>query len=302
MSDDAASGHGRLCPSGHPVLGDGPFCGECGAPLVGAPDGMPQSLAAPLPEPPPDFQAPPASEPPPPPIQPPPPQGVLGGEGAQVTPSTAGTGSRISAKYWWILGGSVAGLALLGLLGYFFVMTWSVPALGGQPQASATQQLAQSHLDVGAVSFAPSDDVEKGQVISQSPRSGAKLHYGESVNLTVSSGPVMHEVTVKMTVLGSSYRYIDGGNCYSGLLGYNDVSTGSSVTIKGGSGQLLGNGTLSNNGGSGSVCHYISSISDIPGNQGFYSVIVGGGRRGEITNSKSELAANNWTFDLSLGS
>lgn len=67
-------------------------------------------------------------------------------------------------------------------------LTVAVPNLVGQTQAAATASLLSIHLIVGTVT-PKVDAAPLGQVLSQSPTSGAQATINSQVNLVVSSGP-----------------------------------------------------------------------------------------------------------------
>jgi eukaryotic-like serine/threonine-protein kinase len=66
---------------------------------------------------------------------------------------------------------------------------YDVPALKGLAQAAAADALTAANLAVGAVKEAYDDKVEPGAVVSSSPKAGAPLKSGTSVDLVVSKGP-----------------------------------------------------------------------------------------------------------------
>jgi serine/threonine-protein kinase len=70
----------------------------------------------------------------------------------------------------------------------------AVPSITGQTEAQARTTLSQYKLAAGNVTKEASDTVPDGQVVSQSPPEGTKLHEGESVDFVVSSGKGQVEV------------------------------------------------------------------------------------------------------------
>jgi beta-lactam-binding protein with PASTA domain len=64
----------------------------------------------------------------------------------------------------------------------------AVPAVVGQPQASAQAAILAAGLTVGAVTSANSATVPAGSVISQAPVGGDSVAAGTAVNLVVSDG------------------------------------------------------------------------------------------------------------------
>lgn len=113
---------------------------------------------------------------------------------------------------------------------------------------------------------------------------------GAAIVVTNAVGGGTRNVTVSFTVFG-----VD--DCELGL-GYFDVP-GSSVTIEA-DGELAGIGTLTQFGDDvGYGCEFSAVVLDVPDDASLYSIEVG--RRGVITNTRSELESNGWEFDLSLG-
>lgn len=128
-----------------------------------------------------------------------------------------------------------------------------------------------------------------------------------AVAVTSKWGPFdrSNDVTISVDVLvrGISSDVIDTGDCESGLTGLNDIEDGTQVRILGDQRQVLGVGDLNAGFGAADVaiCTYSTSIAGVPDNQEFYRVELGSGRRGDIISSRQELAANGWTFELSIG-
>ncbi len=65
----------------------------------------------------------------------------------------------------------------------------TVPPLLTLTEAKAEQRLADAGLNVKQVEREYSDTIERGQVISSDPRTGARIRDNDSVTLTVSKGP-----------------------------------------------------------------------------------------------------------------
>ena len=78
----------------------------------------------------------------------------------------------------------------------------SVPSVTGLSQAAAETAITNAGLAVGTVTTTSSSTVAAGNVISQTPGSGAQVTAGSSVDLVVSSGPAL--VTVP-NVVGLTY-------------------------------------------------------------------------------------------------
>lgn len=96
----------------------------------------------------------------------------------------------------------------------------SVPNVVGQREGAATTTLNNAGFYVNA-DYAPSDTVESGLVISQSPAAGEKLKDGESVNIVVSTGK--EKATYSVSVYGNG-----GGSVTSSA---SSVTEGDSVVI-----------------------------------------------------------------------
>lgn len=82
-------------------------------------------------------------------------------------------------------------------------------------------------------------------------------------------------------------------------LGYGDVP-GSLMTVRA-DGIPVGVATLEEYGEFDGVgCVFQASVSDVPMDAAIYSMETG--RRGEISSTRSEMEANGWSFDATLGS
>ena len=66
---------------------------------------------------------------------------------------------------------------------------YDVPSVKGMPQAQATDAITAANLRVGSISEAYDDKAELGTVVSTSPKVGASVKPGTSVDLVVSKGP-----------------------------------------------------------------------------------------------------------------
>lgn len=126
--------------------------------------------------------------------------------------------------------------------------------------------------------------------------------------LAVASGsfgtPVEYNtMTVEMLVSGDSDLDWLGGDCYDGLTGFSDISSGAQVRVSDGTGELLGTGSLSveNDSDYISLCLYEAQVFDIPDDRDFYSVELGNRNRGELSYSKADMIEQDWTVSLSLG-
>jgi RHS repeat-associated protein len=77
-----------------------------------------------------------------------------------------------------------------------YVPPVNVPSVVGLTQAAAQEAITGGGLAVGSVTVASSDTVPSGNVIAQEPTGGTMAAPGSSVNLTVSTGPLMVPVPV----------------------------------------------------------------------------------------------------------
>ena len=68
-----------------------------------------------------------------------------------------------------------------------------VPNLLGLTEAKAIESLAAEGLEKGTVSYANSDSVEKGNIISQEPVAGESVAEGTTIGFTISLGPAQKE-------------------------------------------------------------------------------------------------------------
>ena len=105
--------------------------------------------------------------------------------------------------------------------------------------------------------------------------------------------------TVQVTV---NFLLSDSDTARSGCEGdggYGDIGSGTPVTIKNGSGDILGATSLGSGTAASGSCLWQVKVADVPAGERFYSAEVGS--RGAITQSASELAANDYAFDVSLG-
>lgn len=112
-------------------------------------------------------------------------------------------------------------------------------------------------------------------------------------------GPERQTVTV-------AFRLADYDTAFyecEGAEGYSDLGPETPVTIRDGSGEVLGVGKLgdgkpSSNGVQAAYCDWTARV-DVPAGEDFYAVEVAD--RGEMTVSADELAADGWTVSMSLG-
>lgn len=118
---------------------------------------------------------------------------------------------------------------------------------------------------------------------------------GESVAPTGSPVRLPLVVTV-------NFQLNDSGSALNGCQGsggYSDIGTGTPVTLRNGAGDLLATASLGSGSNLGVSCVWETVLRDVPRREDFYVVEVGD--RGEISQSRTELEAGDFTFDISLG-
>jgi eukaryotic-like serine/threonine-protein kinase len=97
-------------------------------------------------------------------------------------------------------------LVVLGVIAFFLVRALTtteqvtVPHVAGQPLAQATQTLQNDNLAVGTTTSRTSPSVTKGDVISSDPAGGVKVNKNSHVNLVVSAGKTVKNVSVPSVV------------------------------------------------------------------------------------------------------
>jgi serine/threonine-protein kinase len=64
----------------------------------------------------------------------------------------------------------------------------SVPYVTGLEQRTAKINLMKSGLELGTITYAFNDGTDKDKIISQSPKGGSKISYGNQVNIVISKG------------------------------------------------------------------------------------------------------------------
>jgi hypothetical protein len=107
-----------------------------------------------------------------------------------------------------------------------------------------------------------------------------------------SAVPQFTDVTVSMTIVNES--------CYDLNWGYGDIPGGQVVVTA--DGAQVGFGAYSVFGDDVALgCRFEAFIPGVPMDAENYSVSMASGRRGVIYNTKSELEANGWAFELSMG-
>ena len=104
--------------------------------------------------------------------------------------------------------------------------------------------------------------------------------------------PKITDVSVTMVVVDES--------CYNLSWGYGDIPGGQVVITA--DGVQVGFGSYSAFGTDVALgCQFDALVTGVPMDAENYSVAMASGRRGVIYNTKSELEANGWAFQLSIG-
>jgi hypothetical protein len=117
--------------------------------------------------------------------------------------------------------------------------------------------------------------------------------------LVFAFGGERHTVEGEFTLMdpeGYSETF-EGGGC-SGDGGYDDISAGTQVNIRDGSGELLASSSLDVGEDMTIACTFPFTVEDVP-KADFYSVEVGD--RGDLSFSYDEMVESDWYVSLSLG-
>jgi len=136
--------------------------------------------------------------------------------------------------------------------------------------------------------------------VSDPPVKSQKETLATIGNTSPSNSMGMYSIKGSFSLIDSR---IEGNtnNCY-GTGGYSDIQGGMSITIKNGTGAIIGTGSTESGqrakGGYASVhCIFEFTVDNLPRSD-FYSISIG--RRGESNFSFEELQKRNWTISLSL--
>lgn len=120
-------------------------------------------------------------------------------------------------------------------------------------------------------------------------------------------------VTVHVQLLLTDFDTHQAG-CMFGVGGYSDISEGMSALLTDENGNTLGASTMQFSNVTGALdpdkgpntCGYYANFNDVPMDKQFYSVELGDGHRGKVTNSLADMMANavdenTWQVKLTLG-
>jgi hypothetical protein len=109
-----------------------------------------------------------------------------------------------------------------------------------------------------------------------------------------------HTLSGTVTVVDSYYSGFDPGRSCAGDNGYDDIRGGAQVVVMDGRGETLSTGRLSDGSFDGLGCVFSFALEDVTRAE-FYSLTVASENRGELQYSYDELAADDWSVQLSLG-
>jgi hypothetical protein len=110
--------------------------------------------------------------------------------------------------------------------------------------------------------------------------------------------PTTHNVQASVVLTDYAGRWADGDSC-SGTAGYDDLTSGAQATIADENGKTIASTTLADGIASdASTCTFTFSFPTVPEAK-FYGLTVA--IRNKVTKSRADLAAQGWTFHLSLG-
>jgi hypothetical protein len=132
------------------------------------------------------------------------------------------------------------------------------------------------------------------------PKKNPKIIIGVvAAALILVIGFVINANRVQYTDISVSMN-IYGENCYNLSWGYYDIPSAQIVlTVDGKPTAYASYPSVGIEGGS--YCSFITTFTHVPMNGEYYSVAMASGRRGSVTNSRSEMESNDWDFSLSLG-
>jgi hypothetical protein len=138
-----------------------------------------------------------------------------------------------------------------------------------------------------------------GAPVRLSPRVWIGLGLALAVVLAIAlRGGQTHDVAGTFDLFDDRFLYQANGSSCSGSGGYADIRAGVPVTVRDESGTLLASSSLRDGEVDGLRCVFTFELGDIERSD-FYTFEVG--RRGELTYSHDELAANGWHVGFYLG-
>lgn len=252
------------CPNGHETPDGFSFCSVCGAALA-------ESTASTT-------------------LETPAPAGSANGSGRSKGPIVAVV--------------AVALLLAVAVGGFLF---WSkvlnraeVPDVSGMTAQQAETAVADAGLVVGSSDGVFDPETPKGEIIEQTPRAGTTVGKGTEVDLVVSKGPELRDLTFveDLTSFVLDYDY----DCSFAVLAYDSVYP--NARVEDGSGKVVstlqGDWTADPDNGNYVPCKVVGSFPGIPVNDGEYTVVKE--PEDPIGNSSGpysvrELQSSGWTVE-----
>jgi hypothetical protein len=172
-----------------------------------------------------------------------------------------------------------------------------VPNVVGLKAVKAEERLQRAGFK-SEIRFEEKFEVPSGEVISQEPKGSDRAETGSLVRLNVAKGAT---ITGTFTLIDADIQRGGGGICV-GTGGYSDIAPGLQVTVKDGSGNILGLGKLGPDQHKGQysevACEYGFKVENIP-RADFYDIEVG--RRGSLKYSFEEIRKKGWVLTFTLG-
>jgi hypothetical protein len=109
-----------------------------------------------------------------------------------------------------------------------------------------------------------------------------------------------HTLSGTVLLLDSMYYGNAPGSACTGQGGYGDLGGGAQVVLTDEQGRTLSTGRLSAGEFDGLGCVFSFALEEVTRSD-FYALTVAGGNRGQLQYSYEELAANDWSLQLSIG-
>jgi hypothetical protein len=195
---------------------------------------------------------------------------------------------------------TVISVILITLFGswFYFLKPIPIPNLTDLTFSQAQSLITKSDFKVGEQTQVFSDNIALGNIVSQSPSSENSSKRNTKIDLVVSKGPELKDVSFNLTVFGTNYSFISDGTCYGGLTGYWDIRNGTSVTLSDETGNPIGQSSLDAS-GFGRLCSYKATLFAVPSNKNSYIFDVG--TRSPIVYSRDEMKEMDWKISVTLG-
>lgn len=191
-------------------------------------------------------------------------------------------------------------IILIALFGswFYFLKPIPIPNLTNLSLSQAESLITKSNFKVGGQTQVFSDNIALGNIVSQSPSSEISSKRNTKIDLVVSKGPELKDISFNLTVFGTNYSFFSDGTCYGGLTGYWDIRNGTIVTLSDETGNPIGQGSLDAS-GFGRLCSYKATFFAVPSNKNSYIFDVG--TRNPKIYSRDEMKDMDWKISVSLG-